>query len=671
MQKIKINIKKFAVILLFFFLCVVIVNSVKLEDSVHVFENDDLVYYINVYYDGKDVYGVESSDSNSAEISSGYISVEDKLPDGLIFDGFVTNETDGIGAVNRADGTGCPGYVVGGVNGLIYNETTHTVSFQVRNLQAGCMLTVGIKTKTPVLEEGVDRMDFYNTVTASEGLIIKTSNTVHAWIGKESTENLQKYKVTYIFDGEVPENSTIVPIEKQYIEGATVKIDSNAVAPGYIFSGWAVQSGDVVIENNSFNMPANDVVLVGSFTKDSTYVPYKVTYQITSTDNPSGYIAPKEKEYYANENVKLDKLTAGTVYNDYRFSGWTVVNSSITIDDNMFVMPNSDVVFVGSWEPVTYKVEYQFMGAIIPPNSENLLPETKYYRPGAPVTLEDISDVGDYEFLGWYHSNSFNMPTNDVIIYGEWKNKPNYFRPIISKKIVDKQEYFSFGDIVTYEITVTAPTDVDLTDIYVKENNEKAKFIEGTGYTIMTNSIVKIDSLAAGNSIVLTAQYVASPDDNGTVVNEVEIIGALAGNNYEIDRNVEYKATDTFNIDSSLKVCNIVNGAHDNRTFQYHITGTNYDSWIVLKDDECKTLYLEPGTYNVYEVVPQDYNLISVVGSITDNNTSFNVGLGKEYGILFTNDYDKKGFYHTAGRIENIIRYVRDLNVDNEEENPA
>ena len=661
MENVVNKLKKILIITFVFFISIIAVCSVALDDSVHVFENDELIYYINVYYDGKDVYGVESSDTNISDVNSGYIYVEDKLPEGLIFDGFVTNDTNGIGAVSRVDGTGCPGYVVGGVNGLVYNEETGTVNFKIRNLQAGCMLTVGIKTKTPILEDGVNRMDFYNTATATEGLVVKTSNTVHAWIGKESTENLPKYKVTYEFTGDIPDSVTKLPTEKKYIEGIKVNVDVDAVAPGYNFSGWTVKSGNVVIENGAFNMPANDVVLTGSFTKDESFVPYKVTYKLTSTDNPEGYIIPKVKEYYANENVKVDKLKAGTVFNDYRFSGWRVENNSVAVEDDMFIMPNNDIVFVGSWELVTYKVEYQFMGAIIPPNSENLLPETKYYRPGDLVQLQDINDVGEYEFLGWYSVKNFNMPSKDVIIYGEWKYKPNYFRPTISKEIIDKKDYFSFGDIVRYKISVTAPADVDLKDIYVQENNLKAKFIENDKYTVVSDNVVKIDSLQAGETAYVYAEYVVSIEDNGTVVNEAEIIGALAmDSNSEFDRSVEYKASDTFNIDSTLEICNLVYNDSKNQTFDYHITGDEYNLWLSLKDGECTKLNLKPGSYNVLEVVPQDYNLTNVMGSITKNNATLNVGLGKEYRILFTNQYDEKGFYHSFGEIVlNIVSFCQ------------
>ena len=79
-----------------------------------------------------------------------------------------------------------------------------------------------------------------------------------------------------------------------------------------------------------------------------------------------------------------------------------------------------------------------------------------------------------------------------------------------------------------------------------------------------------------------------------------------------------------------------------------------------LKDGECTKLNLKPGAYQVLEVVPQDYNLTNVMGSITKNNATLNVGLGKEYRILFTNQYDEKGFYHSFGEIMlNIVSFCQ------------
>lgn len=76
-----------------------------LDNNVKVESNSEIIYYLTVSYDGKDEYGVESSDTTISQVRSGYIEVEDKLPEGLTFVKFVETESDSIGAVSRSDGT--------------------------------------------------------------------------------------------------------------------------------------------------------------------------------------------------------------------------------------------------------------------------------------------------------------------------------------------------------------------------------------------------------------------------------------------------------------------------------------------------------------------------------------------------------------------------------------
>ena len=111
-------------------------------------ENSELIYYIDVYYDGKDKNGIATNSGSTAEVYSDYIYVEDKLPEGLIFSGFVTTRDNTFGAVQATNSSqSCSaGYVVGcpdgfkedgtGTTCLKYDPTTRLVSFTVKSLQA-------------------------------------------------------------------------------------------------------------------------------------------------------------------------------------------------------------------------------------------------------------------------------------------------------------------------------------------------------------------------------------------------------------------------------------------------------------------------------------------------------------------------------------------------------
>ena len=619
-----------------------------LESGTHVFEDDDLTYYINIYYDGKDVEGIESSDTVTADINSGYIYVEDKIPEGLIFNGFVETEDRTIGAVKRSDGTSCLGYVVDGVDGLKYDESTHTVTFTVKNLQAGCMLTVGVKTKTPTLADGIDRMDFYNTAQATEGLMTVVSNTVHAWIGSEDTEEATKYKVVYQYTGIVPSTATPVPSTKEYVGNSIVGLEADATAVGYTFSGWT--TSDVTVSNNTFTMPTTTVTFTGSFTANPTYM---LSYEISGT-TPEGYVVPSAKAYYEGMMVTLDSLKVGDVINGYKFLGWTA--SEVTInDENSFEMPAKNVVITGSFEQVKYNVSYQFLGDNVPSNADSLLPSTNSYVPGSTVTLEANPSASGYRFLGWYKEATFIMPEEDVVIYGEWALESGTFEPTVTYEVVNEKDYYKPGETIKYKVTVTNTAGYAITDVMVEEKNEKLKFVNGEGYTVETDRIAKIASIGANSSVDLYLEYKVGTSDSGTVRSEVEIIGALASGNYTLNTEKTYKATESISILSKLKVCNTVSEGSNAKVFIFHITSSGYDSWMVLEKNECKTIYVEPGNYKILEVVPQDYELESVYGDLTENNGTLSVENGTNYEVTFNNVYDKKGFFHTFGRMINLI----------------
>lgn len=671
----KINVMwiVFGIALICILLTIIIGNSFAalLDNDVEVKENSELTYYLNVSYDGVDKNGNKSSSTTVSSINSGYLYVEDKIPDGLTFKGFVTTADGSIGAVKRGDGTACTGKVIDDTNeesvtegvwnadhteytyhGLHYNETTRTVKFTVKNLQAGCELTVGIKTTTPKIDdpetpEVETRRDFYNFATAREDGLTVNSNTVHAFMGNEFATD---YQVSYEYTGTVPANAPSLPTTTKYIAGAKVGVAANVNLEGYTFSGW--ETTDATISGKSFKMPANNVVLKGSFTENPTN---KVKYELTGT-TPPGYVLPTEKNYYTGSTVNVDSLKVGDVFNGYRFLGWTTSHVTISPENN-FEMPSSDVVLTGEFEEVTYKVIYQFYDTVLPPNATNYLPATKSYKPGATVTLEDVTGTpSGYKFLGWYKENTFEMPEQDVIVYGEWKVQNGTFAPTIAKTVASPKEYYRYGDTVKFKITVTNPASFVIKNVLVKENNENSFFIEGTGYTILSDHVASVTEIPAGGSVDLYATYKVLTTDKNTVENVAELKGALADNNYELAEGT-YKATATFKIQSKLKICKQIDGAFVPNTFQFHITSptSKYETWIALEKDQCETIFVDPGTYKISEILPQEYQIKTVTGAINANNQSLVIEQGRDYEITYTNEFRKKGFLHSFGRIVNQI----------------
>ena len=59
--------------------------------------------------------------------------------------------------------------------------------------------------------------------------------------------------------------------------------------------------------------------------------------------------------------------------------------------------------------------------------------------------------------------------------------------------------------------------------------------------------------------------------------------------------------------------------------------------------------------YRVKEVVPQEYVINKVEGAVTSDFQSFYVEQGRNYEITYKNEFKKKGFMHSTGRIVNKV----------------
>lgn len=557
---------------LFVALLIVLINrsfAVPLDDGARVAPNSDLTYYIDVIYDGKDATAVSSSDTVTANVNSDYIYVEDKLPDGLTFKNFVTTSDGTIGAVKRSDGSSCPGYVVGDSAGLVYDDTTRTVSFKVKNLQAGCKLTVGIVTTTPSLPRG-KRLDFYNTAFARENNFTFKSNTVHVFMGDEEAT---LYTVTYKYTGTVPDGAP-VPEVGSYSKGTTVGVEANPTIAGYTFSGWS--TSDVTVSNNSFTMPSKNVTFTGSFTAKTKY---NVSYSISGT-LPEGFVAPTTKSYGAGDDVVLDTLKVGDVINGYKFLGWS--SSTVDLSDGIFQMPNSNVTIIGRFEQIKYTVSYQFQGAVIPSNADSLLPASATYAPGEIVTVASDPVASGYKFLGWYKSATFEMPEEDVVIYGEWMRFSGYFVPTITITIPSQKAIYQKGEIVNFQITVKNNASIPINDVMIQDYLEGVTFNAGSNYTVLSDKIAKISTIVAGGSVTLTAKFTAGSDVVKDYVNTVELTGAIANNYYYLDTTKDYKVSAHFKVANIELKINLVDASTSSS-----LTGGNFS---LCSDSSCTTV---------------------------------------------------------------------------------
>ncbi len=564
-DRIRKNIRIFAVLILGAILsCIVFKSFAEIIDDVRVDVDADLTYYLNVKEDGIDATGIESSDAQIANVLGGRVNVTDKIPEGLVFQGFVTTSDGTIGAVSRADNSiQCPGKVIDDTNeetvdtgtwnndhteyyyhGLHYNANTRTVSFSAEKIKAGCQLTVGIITKTPATIDDPNttpietRRDFYNTAFAAERGLTATSNTVHAFIGNSSAT---LYDVTYAYEGNIPAGAPTTPSEESYAQNSTVPVNASPVLEGYTFSGWTTT--DATVTNGVFPMPGQNVHLIGSWTKNPEGTKYNVTYVING-EKPADFMPPVQKQYEAGVSVPLDSTEKDANIDGYRFSGWST--SDATLSETGFIMPSQDVTIVGSFERISYKVCYAFEGAIIPAGAS--VPPCEDHYPGDTVTTAANPVAAGYDFLGWYKNATFTMPEENVTIYGEWAETLGTFIPQISKSLVDAQTEYVYGETVKFKITVHNPESFAIKDVYLQEELDGAVFTTSANnsYELKTNTIAVIPSIPANSSVDVYAEYKVTENRAQTLTNIVELTSALA-DSHTLDTSQEYKATIDFN----------------------------------------------------------------------------------------------------------------------------
>lgn len=597
--KIAFIIALIAIVILLFFLFNPTFSSF-IDNNTSVDVGSTLTYYIDIIYDGKDKNVVMSSDSATAEVFSDYIIVTDTIPKHLKYLGIVHTNNGSIGAVKRDDsGSACLGYVYDGVDGIFYDEDNNAITFAVRNLQAGCKITVGIKTKVLSIKDvNATRMDFYNAAFGCEGDFCAYSNTSHVFTGNMDAV---LHTVSYSFSGDVPNNLSN-PSDQSYEASSSVSLVTAPQVFGYEFSGW--YSDDVEIsDNNTFVMPNKDVVIVGEFTKNDSF---SLTYEIEG-DKPSSYVVPKQKSYKADELVKINSLKEGDIIDGYKFLGWNLSvfeesescvleeSDEATTNDVFCSMLDTDIVIKGKFEKIDYKVSYQFRGDISPGN--NYLPEEKYYTAGDEVELANIEDVFGYKFLGWYSDDSFIMPDHDVVIFGEWIVYNGTFTPILTQEIVNKKQNYSVGDIVTIKTTISNTNDFDIYALLLKNSLGSINTLETDSYSSFLDYI-NIHSIPANESVEVISTFEILDDDVKEYTNICKLLSASADDGYYLNTENDYSTSigfSTFNISLTVNVVDNKGDILSNVMFRLYdnseLVGDAIATGVMFNDLQCNTTY--------------------------------------------------------------------------------
>ena len=188
----------------------------------------------------------------------------------------------------------------------------------------------------------------------------------------EGTFSINSYTLTYKVDGAVYKTETVA-------YGTTITPIAAPTKEGHTFSGWSEIPA---------TMPANDIVIEGSFSINS----YTVTFMV-------------DGEVYKTETVKYGATIEpfeAPIKEGHTFSGWSEIPAT---------MPAKDVVIEGSFSINSYTVTFMVDGELY---------ETVTVEYGAEIELPTPPEKEGYIFTGWIGVPA-TMPAEDIVIEGRFE----------------------------------------------------------------------------------------------------------------------------------------------------------------------------------------------------------------------------------------------------------
>ena len=359
---------------------------------------------------------------------------------------------------------------------------------------------------------------------------------------------------------------------------------------GYHFKEWQVESlAGLVITNNKFTMPDSNVAIKAIFEEDSPFAPTKHTVTVKTDGNGIAFASPLLA--VAGTEITLTAMPK----KGYHFKEWQVISGGVAIENNKFLMPDSNVevkaVFEKDAPPAPTdpgKPSISVTGAYTYNGSEHTATVSGYNPATMDIAGNTATDAGDYTVrvtskTGRWADGSTGAVTAAWSIGKATQEAPN---GLIG--VAPTTEGGSDGKI----------TGVDATMEYRAESE--------TIYTACTG--IEIENLPAGNYFVRYAEdhnHFASPDaevtvGEGTPLANCTITFNASGGSGSMD-SVTVNAGTIY----ILPACGFTAPA-DQEFKAWEIGGTEYkvgDSYTVLVDTEIKALWensvITPTTYTV------------------------------------------------------------------------
>ena len=189
---------------------------------------------------------------------------------------------------------------------------------------------------------------------------------------------------------------------------------------GYHFKEWEVINGGVTIKDDKFLMPNDNVEIKTIFEKDASPAPTEFTITVKTDGNGTASAS------YAKAIVGTEIILTATPNTGYHFKEWQGINGGVTIKDDKFLMPDTNVEIKAIFEedappaPTEFIVTFDGNGGT--PSVGSMTTTDRKL-----TSLPSASRSGSYSFYGWYTEKSGGTKiTTDTVfhanatVYAHW-----------------------------------------------------------------------------------------------------------------------------------------------------------------------------------------------------------------------------------------------------------
>ena len=210
-------------------------------------------------------------------------------------------------------------------------------------------------------------------------------------------------------------NGTASASPAKAVAGAEITLSATP-DKGYHLKEWQVISGGVSIKDNKFTMSNNNVEIKAIFEKDAPPTPTE--YTVTVTTEGGGTASASPAKAAAGTEITL----TATPNTGYHFKEWQVISGNVTIKDDKFLMPDSNVEIKAIFEKDAPPTPTEYTVTVTSSGNGTASASPSKAVAGAEITLSATPDKG-YHLKEWQvesptglviTNNKFTMPDSNV-----------------------------------------------------------------------------------------------------------------------------------------------------------------------------------------------------------------------------------------------------------------